>query len=82
MHALLNHDPAAFVGHETPGGFASAIKVSRFTTDCHVLADAGNSIVRLFVCGLLELKNQLEPITWEPESTKALGPEDVGRFLK
>jgi uncharacterized protein YecE (DUF72 family) len=66
---------------ETPDGFVFSLKASRFCTHRRVLAEAGPSIEKFIMGGLLALKDKLGPINWQFMATKKFDPEDFGAFL-
>ena len=67
---------------ETPDDFVFALKAPRFATHRRVLAEAGDSIERFFVSGLLALKDKLGPINWQFAPTKQFDAEDFDAFLR
>lgn len=67
---------------ETPEGFVFALKGSRYITNRRVLAEAGPSIEKFIMGGLLELKEKLGPINWQFMPTKQFDPKDFEAFLK
>ena len=66
---------------ETPDNFVFSLKASRFCTNRRVLAEAGESVEKFVMSGLLELKDKLGPINWQFMGTKKFDPEDFGAFL-
>lgn len=66
---------------ETPDDFVFALKGSRYTTNRRVLAEAGESIERLFSSGVTELGKKLGPINWQFMETKKLDLDDFDAFL-
>jgi uncharacterized protein YecE (DUF72 family) len=76
--------PASFIRwrEETPDGFVFSLKGPRFTTNRRVLAEAGSSIERFLVSGVMELKEKLGPINWQFLPTKQYDPDDFEAFLK
>jgi uncharacterized protein YecE (DUF72 family) len=66
---------------ETPDDFVFAVKGGRHATNRRVLAEAGESIERFFVSGVLLLGDKLGPINWQFAATKKFDPEDFGAFL-
>jgi uncharacterized protein YecE (DUF72 family) len=67
---------------ETPEGFVFALKGSRYITNRRVLAEAGPSIEKFILGGVLELKEKLGPINWQFMPTKQFDPTDFEAFLK
>ena len=59
-----------------------ALKGPRFATNRRVLAEAGDSIERFFLSGVMELKDKLGPINWQFMPTKKFDPSDFEGFLK
>lgn len=67
---------------EVPDGFVFSLKGSRYITNRRVLAEAGPSIEKFMLGGVLELKEKLGPINWQFMPTKAFDPVDFEAFLK
>ena len=67
---------------EVPDGFVFSLKGSRYITNRRVLAEAGASIEKFMLGGVLELKEKLGPINWQFMPTKAFDPVDFEAFLK
>jgi len=67
---------------ETPDDFVFSLKAPRFATNRRVLAEAGESIERFFLSGVMELKDKLGPINWQFMATKKFDPPDFEAFLK
>lgn len=67
---------------ETPEDFIFSLKGPRFATNRRVLAEAGDSVERFLMGGVLELKDKLGPINWQFAPTKKFDPEDFEGFLK
>jgi len=67
---------------EVPDGFVFAVKGPRFVTHRGVLAEAGDSILRFFASGVLELGDRLGPVLWQFPPTKKFDAADFGRFLE
>src|SRR5262249_6344349 len=66
---------------DTPDDFVFSLKGPRYATHRRVLAEAGESIQRVFAGGVLELKQKLGPVPWQLPPTKAFHPEDFAAFL-
>src|SRR5258707_4703377 len=67
---------------ETPDDFVFSLKGPRFATHRRELGEAGASIERFFVSGVLELGAKLGPVLWQFPGTKRFEPEDFGAFLE
>lgn len=67
---------------ETPDDFVFALKGPRFATNRRVLAEAGESIERFLMSGILELRAKLGPINWQFMATKKFDQDDFEAFLK
>jgi uncharacterized protein YecE (DUF72 family) len=67
---------------ETPDDFVFSLKAPRFATNRRVLAEAEQSIERLFSGGVMELRDKLGPINWQFMPTKKFDPEDFQAFLR
>ena len=76
--------PATFAKwrDETPSDFVFTLKAARFATHRHVLAEAGESILRFVNSGITELAHKLGPIVWQFAPTQRFEPADFEAFLK
>ena len=66
---------------ETPADFVFSLKASRYATNRHVLAEAGESITRFVDSGISELGRKLGPIVWQFMPGKVFEAEDFEAFL-
>ena len=66
---------------ETPDDFVFSLKGPRFATHRRELSEAGESIERFFMSGVMELGAKLGPVLWQFPGTKRFEPEDFGAFL-
>jgi len=75
--------PASFRrwAEETPDDFVFSLKGPRYATHRRALAEAGDSIMRFFASGVLELQSKLGPILWQFAPTKAFDADDFAAFL-
>ena len=80
-YSLMKPDSFKKWHDETPADFVFSLKATKFCTNRKVLADAGESIEKFVMSGLLELKDKLGPINWQFMGTKKFDPEDFGAFL-
>ena len=67
---------------EVPDGFIFSLKGPRFATNRRVLAEAGDSVMRFYDSGVLELKDRLGPVLWQFAPTKKFDGADFGKFLE
>jgi len=81
-YSLMKPDSFKKWHDETPDDFVFSLKATKYCTNRKVLADAGESIEKFIMSGLLELKDKLGPINWQFMGTKKFDPEDFGAFLK
>jgi len=65
-----------------PEDFVFSVKGPRFATNRRVLAEAGDSIKRFLVSGVLELGERLGPLLWQFAPTKKFDAADFGKFLE
>ena len=80
-YSLMKPDSFRKWHEETPDDFVFSLKATKFCTNRRVLAEAGDSIEKFIMSGVLELKDKLGPINWQFMGTKKFDPEDFGAFL-
>jgi uncharacterized protein YecE (DUF72 family) len=65
----------------TPEDFVFAVKAPMFATNRRLLGDAGESIVRFFGGGVMQLKEKLGPVNWQLGPAKKFDAADMEAFL-
>jgi uncharacterized protein YecE (DUF72 family) len=66
---------------ETPDGFIFSVKAPRFAVMRKTPEEAGESIERFFISGVMELGDKLGPILWQFLPTKKFDAEFFDAFL-
>lgn len=67
---------------EAPDNFVFSLKGPRYATNRKVLAEAGPSIERFIMSGVINLRHKLGPINWQFAPTKKFEAADFEAFLK